>query len=41
MTKLRRFLEDMGASLKIVAEFPDGDIVIGQFHQKDRGKARA
>jgi hypothetical protein len=31
----------MGARLKIIAEFPDGEIVIGQFHQKARGKVRA
>jgi hypothetical protein len=41
ISTLRRFLEGMGASLKIVAEFPDGEIVISQFHQNDRGKARA
>ena len=41
ISTLRRVLEAMGASLKIIAEFPDGQIVINQFHQKDRGKARA
>ena len=38
---MRRVLEAMGAKLKIIAEFPDGEIVISQFHQKARGKARA
>ncbi len=41
ISTLRRFLEGMGARLKIIAEFPDGEIVISQFHQRDRGKARA
>ena len=41
ISTLRRILEAMGARLKIIAEFPDGQIVIGQFHQKARGKARA
>lgn len=31
ISTLRRFLSAMGGSLKIVAEFPDGEIVIGQF----------
>jgi len=41
ISTLRRFLEGMGAKLKIVAEFPDGEIVISQFHQKDRIKGGA
>ncbi len=41
ISTLRRILEAMGARLKIIAEFPDGEIVISQFHHKDRGKARA
>jgi len=41
ISTLRRVLEAMGARLKIIAEFPDGEIVISQFHQKSRGKARA
>jgi DNA-binding XRE family transcriptional regulator len=41
ISTLRRVLEAMGARLKIIAEFPDGEIVIRQFHQKNRGKARA
>jgi len=41
ISTLRRVLEAMGARLKIIAEFPDGQIVISQFHQKARGKARA
>jgi len=32
---LRRFLEAMGAKLKIVAEFPDGDVIIKQFSEDD------
>ena len=41
ISTLRRVLEAMGARLKIIAEFPDGEIVISQFQQKSRGKARA
>ena len=41
ISTLRRFLEGMGARLKIVAEFPDGEIVISQFHQKGRGTGSA
>jgi DNA-binding XRE family transcriptional regulator len=41
ISTLRRVLEAMGAKLKIIAEFPDGEIVISQFHQKSRGKAGA
>ncbi len=41
ISTLRRVLEAMGARLKIIAEFPDGEIVISQFHHKVRGKARA
>ena len=32
---LRRFLEAMGAKLKIVAEFPDGEVIIKQFSEDD------
>jgi len=35
VSTLRRFLGAMGAQLKIVAEFPDGEVVINQFTQKD------
>jgi len=31
ISTLRRFLEAMGANLKIVAEFPDHKVVINQF----------
>ena len=42
VSTLRRFLEAMGAQLKIVAEFADGEVVINQFTQKDEQKeARA
>jgi len=41
ISTLHRVLGAMGARLKIIAEFPDGEIVISQFHQKARGKARA
>jgi len=35
LSTLRRFLEAMGARLKIVAEFPDGDeVVINQFTEQ-------
>jgi|FLOH01.1.fsa_nt_gi transcriptional regulator with XRE-family HTH domain len=33
ISTLRRFLEAMGANLKIVAEFPDQQIVINQFEE--------
>ena len=35
ISTLRRILEAMGASLKIVAEFPDGEVVIKQFSEDD------
>ena len=35
LSTLRRFLEAMGAHLIIVAQFPDGEVVINQFTQKD------
>lgn len=39
LSTLRRVLAAMGAELKIVAEFPDGDeVVIGQF--SDPGKSK-
>jgi len=41
ISTLRRFLEGMGAKLRIVAEFPEGDIVISQFHRKGRDRAGA
>ncbi len=31
ISTLRRVLEAMGARLKIIAEFPDGEIVISRF----------
>jgi len=42
VSTLRRILEAMGAQLKIVAEFPDGEVVINQFTQRDeQSEARA
>ena len=38
ISTLRRFLEAMGASLKIVAEFPDGEVVIDQFSEEGTTK---
>lgn len=35
ISTLRRFLEAMGARLKIIAEFPDGEVVIEQFREND------
>ena len=41
VSTLRRILEAMGAQLKIVAEFPDGEVVINQFAERDeQSKAR-
>ncbi len=34
ISTLRRFLKAMGGTLKIVAEFPDGHVVINQFEQE-------
>ena len=39
ISTLRRFLEAMGANLKIIASFPEGDVVIDQFerlHKKEK-----
>jgi predicted transcriptional regulator len=36
ISTLRRFLTAMGGSLKIVAEFPHGQVVINQFLQEKR-----
>lgn len=33
VSTLRRLLSAMGANLKIVAEFPEGDVVINQFER--------
>lgn len=32
ISTLRSYIEAMGGQLKIIAHFPDGDIVINQFH---------
>jgi DNA-binding XRE family transcriptional regulator len=37
ISTLRRFLEAMGAKLKIVADFPDQQIVINQFEDLETG----
>ena len=39
ISTLRRILEAMGASLKIVAEFPGGEVVIKQFTRDDKARA--
>jgi len=36
ISTLRSYIEAMGGQLKIVAHFPDGDIVISQFHEIDQ-----
>lgn len=44
ISTLRRFLSAMGGELRIVASFPEGDVVITQFEamrQKEPAKARA
>ena len=40
VSTLRRFLEAMGATLKIVAVFPDGEIPITQFGPLRRGDSK-
>lgn len=35
ISTLRRFLEAMGATLKVVAEFPDHEVVIKQFSEDE------
>lgn len=40
VSTLRRFLEAMGASLKIVAVFPDGEIPISQFGKLRQGDGK-
>lgn len=38
VTTLKRIIRGMGGELKLVAEFPDGDVVINQFdREKDNG----
>jgi DNA-binding XRE family transcriptional regulator len=39
ISTLRRILEGMGGTLKIVAEFPGSEIVIKQFTQEDEARA--
>jgi predicted transcriptional regulator len=41
ISTLRRILEAMGARLKIIAEFPDGEVIISQSQEKHRDKAGA
>ena len=42
ISTLRRFLQAMGGTLKVVAEFPDGEVVINQFSEESERKgARA
>ena len=38
ISTLRRFLSAMGADLKIVATFPNGDVVINQFEDIPKGE---
>ena len=40
VSTLRRFLEAMGASLKIVAVFPEGEIPISQFGKLRQGDGK-
>lgn len=40
ISTLRSYIEAMGGQLKIVAHFPDGDIVISQFHEIDGQKIK-
>lgn len=40
ISTIRSYIEAMGGQLKIVAHFPDGDVVITQFHEI-AGKKRA
>ena len=35
ISTLRKLLEGMGARLKIIAEFPEGEVVITQFTDDD------
>ena len=42
ISTLRRFLSAMGGELRIVASFPEGDVVITQFEDlRTRGTAKA
>src|SRR5262245_16909283 len=41
ISTLRSYIEAMGGQLKIVAHFPDGDIVINQFQELDGKKIKA
>ena len=42
ISTLRRFLSAMGGELRIVASFPEGDVVITQFEDlRTRGAAKA
>ena len=41
VSTLRRFLEAMGASLKIVAVFPDGEISISQFGKGPKSDSKS
>ena len=38
VSTLRRFLNAMGGELRIIAHFPQGDVVIKQFEDISRGK---
>ncbi|HXW53408.1 MAG TPA: XRE family transcriptional regulator [Myxococcota bacterium] len=41
ISTLRSYIEAMGGQLKIVAHFPDGDIVINQFQEIGEKKVKA
>jgi ribosome-binding protein aMBF1 (putative translation factor) len=41
ISTLRSYIEAMGGQLKIVAHFPDGDIVISQFQEIGEQKIKA
>ena len=36
VSTLKRIIKGMGGQLRIVAEFPDGDVVINQFERKQK-----
>lgn len=40
VSTLRRILSAMGAELKIVAQFPDGEVVINQFDPVEASESR-
>ncbi len=39
VSNLRRFVEAMGGELRVVAHFPDGDVVINNFSEMDERRS--